>query len=215
MNAVFSWLTELITSGAILILALYLSAPLFHLIQTSRQRRYYYQRVSAGTLNPHGFEARLALGEIHAGSHRWAKAESELLMAVELNPDHASCRSLLGRVLFRRGKHREAIGQLEKALEIRPEEGYGETHLLIARCYELLGEKDRAIEWYRATIRRNSSMCEPVYRLALVLNDLGRREEYHAELQNTLKTFAPHTRRHYWLNLRFSLMAKIRLLAGG
>jgi tetratricopeptide (TPR) repeat protein len=215
MNAVFSWLAELFTSGAILILALYFSAPLFHLIQTSRQRRYYFQRISAGTLNPHGFEARLSLGEIHAGSHRWAKAETELLAAVELNPDHASCRSLLGRVLLRQRKYREAVEQLEKALEIRPEEGYGETHLLIARCYELLGEKEKAIEWYRATIRRNSSMCEPVYRLALLLKDLGRVEESRVELKNTLKTFAPHTRRHYWLNLRFSLMAKVRLMAGG
>ena len=214
MNAVFSWLAELITSGAVVILLLYFSAPLFHLIQTSRQRRYYYQRVSAGTLNPQGFEARLALGEIHALSHHWAKAENRLWEAIELNPDHASCRSLLGRVLFHQGKYREAIGQLDEALEIRPEEGYGETHLLIARCYENLDEKEKAAEWYRATIRRNSSLCEPVYRLALVLKELGRREESRAELLNTLKTFAPHTRRHYWLNLRFSVMAKIRLLVG-
>ncbi len=214
MNAVYSWLAELITSGAILILALYFSAPIFHLIQTSRQRRYYYQRISAGKLNPHGFEARLMLGEIYARSHRWAKAEAELLAAIESNPDHASCRSLLGRVLFRQKKHRQAVEQLEKALEIRPEEGYGETHLLIARCYELLGESEKAIEWYRGTIRRNSSMCEPVYRLALLLKNLGRVEESRIELHNTLKTFAPHNRRHYWINLRFSLMAKIRLLVG-
>ncbi len=214
MNAVFSWLVELFTTGAVIFLALYFLAPFLHLIQTYRQRRYYYQRISAGKLNPHGFEARLTLGEIYARSHRWTKAESELLAAIELNPDHASCRSLFGKVLFHLKKYREATEQLEKALEIRPEEGYGETHLLIARCYEQLGESEKAIEWYRATIRRNSSMCEPVYRLALLLKGLGRTEESRVEFQNTLKTFAPHTRRHYWLNLRFSLMARIRLLAG-
>lgn len=215
MNGLLSWLAEWITSGAVIILALYFLGPLLHLLQTWSQRRYYYQRISAGTLNPNGFEARQTLGEIHARSHRWAKAEADLVAAVELNPEHASCRSLLGRVFFRQGKYREAIEQFEKALEIRPEEGYGATHLLTARAYELLGEREKAIEWYRATIRRNSSICEPVYRLAVLLMEMGRDEEARAEFHNTLKTFAPHTRRHYWRNLRFSLMARVRLLMKG
>ena len=215
MHAVLSWLVELVTSGAILILALYFSAPVFHLIQGMQMRRHFYRRISAGKLNPHGFEARYALGEIHARSHRWAGAEEELRAAVELNPDHASCRSLLGRVLFRRSRFREAAVEFESALAIRPEEGYGETHLLTARAYEALGEKEKAIEWYQAAIRRNSSLCEPVYRLALVLKSLGREEDYRTQLGNTLKTFAPHSRRHYWRNLRFSLAARLRLVTGG
>jgi tetratricopeptide (TPR) repeat protein len=213
MGPIRDWFVELFTSGAVVILALYFSAPVFHLLQGWQMRSRLHQRMAAGKLNPHGFEARLALGEIYVKTRRWKRAIAELTAALEIDGGHAYGQSLLGYAHFRTREYGEAARHMERALEIRPEEGYGRTHLLIARSYDALGQKAKAIEWYRSAIRRNSSLCEPGYRLALALKETGDPKGFLTELHNTIEIFSRYDRGNYWRNLWFVLLAKARLLA--
>ena len=214
MSAIWHWLVDLFTSGAILILALYLLAPVFHLIQSSREKRRLFRRMAAGKLNPQGFETRLELGEIYVRARRWTKAIEELEKAVAIDPDHAHCRSLFGSALFHDGRYQDAVDNMEKALELRPTEGYGRTQVFLGRGYEALGNNEKAIEWYRAATLRNTSICEPGYRMALVHRKEGNLEEYKTQLHEVIKRFSVHDRTNYWRNLWFVLRAQGRLVLG-
>lgn len=205
------WLLEWITSGAILILALYLAGPALHLIRNRQLRRALHRRILAGKLNPNGFEARLALGEIHVESHRWGKAVTELAEAIRIDENHAHSRCLLGKALFHLGRAEEAARHLEVGLSIREDHGYGWTHLLLGRCYDTLGDREKAIEWYRAASRRNRSLGEPYYRLALALQATGDGEGSRAELRNAINAFSRYDKRNYWRNLWWATLARARL----
>jgi tetratricopeptide (TPR) repeat protein len=214
MSAIWQWVVDLFTSGAILILALYLSAPVFHLLQSSREKRRLFRRMAAGKLNPQGFETRLELGEIYVRARRWRKAIEELEKAVEIDADHAHCRSLFGSALFHDCRYQEAVDNMEKALEIRPTEGYGRTQVFLGRGYEALGNSEKAIEWYRAATLRNTSICEPGYRLALVFKKEGNLDDYRTQLREVVKRFSAFDRTNYWKNLWFVLRARMRLALG-
>ncbi len=208
-----NWLFQLFTSGAFLILALYFSAPVFHLIQSRRERAQLYRRLAAGKLNPHGFEMRMELGEIYARSRRWGLAEKELQDAVDIHEDHAHCQSLLGTVLYHQEKYTEAIDHLKRALELRPSEGYGKTQVLLARCFEGTGQLDEAANWYRAALDRNLSICEPAYRLGVLEKKRDRKEDAKKGFEEAIRRFSPTDRRNYWTNLRYSWMAKYQLIS--
>jgi tetratricopeptide (TPR) repeat protein len=214
MWILLNWLMELLTSGAVVILALYLAGPFLHLLQSWRLRQRLHRRMLAGKLNPSGFEARMALGEIYVSSRRWTKAIGELEAASEIDDRHAYCQSLLGKALFHAGQFEKAASHLEAALAIRADEGYGWTHLLVGRCYDALGNREKAAEWYRAAARRNSSLAEPLYRLALTLRVAGDQAGYSNELRNAIRTFSRYDRRNYWRNLKWSGLARARLLLG-
>ena len=207
------WLFQLFTSGAFLILALYFSAPLFHLIQSRRDRARLYRRLGTGKLNPHGFQVRLELGEIYARSKRWSLAEQELRDAAKIDPEHAHCQSLLGIVLFHQRKYEEAIQHFQRALELRPSEGYGRTQVLLARSFEALEQPQDAETWYRAALERNLSICEPAYRLGLLLNHQGRKQGAKEIFEETIQRFSPLDRKNYWKNLYYSWLARFRLMS--
>jgi len=206
------WLVELFTSGAFLILALYFSAPLFHWIQSRRERARLYRRLAAGKLNPHGFEMRMELGEIYVRAKRWASAERELRDAVEIHEDHAHCQSLLGIALFRQKKFPEAIDRFKRALELRPSEGYGRTQVLLGRSHEAIDQPDEARRWYLAALERNLSICEPAYRLGLLEKKRDRKQEAKEGFEEAVRRFSPTDRRNYWKNLWYSWMAKFQLV---
>ena len=207
------WFLRWFTSGAFLILALYFSAPIFHLIKSRSEKARLYRRLTAGKLNPKGFEMRMELGEIYARSKRWSRAEAELREAAEIDPEHAHCQSLLGICLFHQGKHEEAVKHFERALELRPSEGYGRTQVLLARSYEALENTERAAEWYQAALVRNLSICEPAYRLGVLNRNREKKEEAKQNFQEAVRRFSPTDRNNYWKNLRYSLMAKFQLVA--
>ncbi|HPP01891.1 MAG TPA: tetratricopeptide repeat protein [bacterium] len=55
-----------------------------------------------------------------------------------------------GLDLYGQGKHREAIAEYQKALEIDPEDG--EIYMAISMCYQMLGEWDPALEAARRAV---------------------------------------------------------------
>jgi len=214
MGSVWNWIVQVFTSGAILILALYLAAPLLHLLQGYQGRRRLRRQIFKGKLNPQGFETRVELGEVYLRAHSWKKAAAELAEAIRIHADHAHCRWLHGQALVRLGQYEEAIAELLESLRLRPSIGYGKTQILLARAYEALGRGKDAADWYRKAIERNSSICEPGYRLALLLKREGNVEGYKKELEEVVRRFSSYDRTNYWSNLFYAWRSKLRLLIG-
>jgi len=214
MNALIDWVVQFFTTGAIIIVLAYASIPLFHILQGRRLRMRLHRRLALGKLNPNGFEARMESGEIYLASRQWIRAVADLSSALEIVPDHAHCHSLLGQAQYHKGDYQEAVAHLEEALKIRPELGYGHTHVLIGRAFEALEDMEKAETWYRAALERNSSISEPAYRLAFVLRKSGDLEGYRRELGKAIERFSWLDRANRWSNLVYFLLAKLRNFTG-
>ena len=69
---------------------------------------------------PHDWRYWLALGKMHERLGDAARAEASARRAVELAPNYAQTRWLLGNVLLRRGKPGEALPEMRRAAEADP-----------------------------------------------------------------------------------------------
>jgi tetratricopeptide (TPR) repeat protein len=88
---------------------------------------------------PHERAARAAqrAGERYLAGD-FAAAESESRAALQLNPDHAEARYVLGRALFKTGRVRDALTEYERAIALAPDRAT--FHLSLA---EALVQDDR------------------------------------------------------------------------
>ena len=76
------------------------------------------------------------------GSTAVAEAEARLNEAISLRDDHVSARRLLVRLMGRQGRYLEAIAQLERLLELEPEDH--ELHYHLGKLNELAGRETQA-----------------------------------------------------------------------
>ncbi len=92
-------------------------------------------------------EAHTALGLVLALDHwDWSAGERSFRRAIELNPNYAIAHHRYGNYLQATGRAREALAEMQRALELDPlaldiNRGLGNT-------YRDIGDYDRAIEQY-------------------------------------------------------------------
>jgi choline-sulfatase len=102
-------------------------------------------------LNPHQFEARLALGRVYLGLNDSHAAEDQFEAAVLLHPESTEAQLNLAKALIRQKKFAEAVELLELVAE--PSSGNPEIFELLARAYASLGRRQDA---QRAQLRAKS-----------------------------------------------------------
>ncbi len=106
--------------------------------------------IDVGLSQPHA-----ALAVVHERNFRWAEADKEFRLAIELNPNNATARHWHALNLFFRGRSQEAIGQWRKAIEIDP------LSLIIGSAfgYGLVrtGETEEGLKMQRAVIELNDT----------------------------------------------------------
>ena len=76
----------------------------------------------------------------------WKDSVSFFSRAVQLNPENPYARRILGSALVRIGKTQQGIGQIEKALELKPD--YARAMVRLGDVYLRIGEKEKASEYY-------------------------------------------------------------------
>jgi tetratricopeptide (TPR) repeat protein len=109
-------------------------------------------------------------------------AEKEFLRAIELNPNSTIAhRSYSRAYLSSMKRHREAIDEMKKAVELDPLSP--ETHYFLAGAYDDSGEFDRAVEEFRHVIEMDPNYGQNRLQFAHLLADLGRFEESIAEFE--------------------------------
>ena len=73
-----------------------------------------------------------------------AEVLSLLSRGIELSPENAEARYLLGYLLFERGRYDEALSSLQKASRLAPRDS--QVHYLLSRCYRKLGKTQEAAQ---------------------------------------------------------------------
>lgn len=100
-------------------------------------------------VDPNSFEAYHAMGKSLAAQGKVQEAEAAFRKALELKPDYLSPRLALADLLAKQGKTAEAVALLEEVAGSRPSPS---VLLPLARYYEQLGQKEKAIATYEKVL---------------------------------------------------------------
>jgi serine/threonine-protein kinase len=127
-------------------------------------------------------ELHASLGYVHFYyDWDWPRAERRFLRAVQLNPGYATGRRWYAHFLSAMGRHPEAIGEAERALELDPLSLI--IHTTIGDVLFYARQYDRAISYYRRCIELDPAF-EPAHSdMARVLEHVGRYDEAVSEFQ--------------------------------
>jgi serine/threonine-protein kinase len=137
---------------------------------------------AALAIRPRSVEARVALGTMLEGQHRFAEAEEVYRDALEIQPNHGHCCAHLAAALNGQGRHEQALDYARKATTLAPNDGW--TWKVLFVTLTQLGKTEEA----EAQIRRAAEV-EPIYRadLAYVLLEKGDLAGAIAELRDAVK----------------------------
>lgn len=129
------------------------------------------------------------LALIHIAKRKDGAAAVELRRAAELDPNHASIRYLLGRVLYSTGAYAEARDQFLACLKIEP--GYRKASENLGLCYEALQDYPKATEAYHAAMvleenQKGPKHAEPYAFYGAMLARLGETEKALAVLRQAV-----------------------------
>lgn len=102
-------------------------------------------------LDPDNHEMALDMVEIEIATGNLDKAELTVAKVLNAQPDHRRAMQLKGTILFRQDKLDEAQAILEKALPLNPSPEV--VHYYLGQIMERKGDKDKAIEHYRESLR--------------------------------------------------------------
>ncbi len=108
-------------------------------------------------LKSDAFLPTFALGALYAGAGQLAKAEAFLKRAVGLE-ENAQALSLLGTISSERGRVKEAIEALQKAIRLDP--GDEEALWQLGLCYLDRGWTQKAAERFRAALELNPNRID-------------------------------------------------------
>ena len=127
-------------------------------------------------------ELHASLGYVHFFYEwDWPRAERRFLRTVQLNPGYATGRRWYAQFLSAMGRHGEAIGEAERALELDPLSLI--IHTTIGDVLFYARQYDRAIAYYKRCLELDPAF-EPAHAdLARALEHVGRYEDAVSEFQ--------------------------------
>lgn len=139
--------------------------------------------------NPIDASARYQLASLFLKQRRHQKALPLLEEAYKIQQQRPSPNPRLlddlARVYFRQQRIDEALPLLKTSLQLDPHGNQGETFLLLGKVFAHKGELERARECFLQTQQANTSLAEPVFRLAC----LDAAQNKHADAQKRLRDF--------------------------
>jgi TolB-like protein/class 3 adenylate cyclase/Tfp pilus assembly protein PilF len=131
----------------------------------------------AVALDPNDAGSRYMLGHLRAYQARWAESEAEYAAALKMDPNYADAWALLSDVSILRGRPKDAIDQIQKALRLNPHPP-GRYYWLLGAAQYADGQYESAV----ATLRRETTYRSGSRRtLAAALARLGRAGEARQE----------------------------------
>ena len=110
-------------------------------------------------INPTIWLVYWRLGDAYARLQKYDDAEKALKEAIGLNNSSSGAYILLGQIYLKKGDATLALGFLERALKLDPQNSY--VHLFLGRAYQSLGRADdakRQFEIYKSL--KNDQMQE-------------------------------------------------------
>lgn len=180
-------------------LSYYLGLCYTHLDKYEEALLYLEQVVSSELSFTHVYQSRMILGYIYAVTGRHRLAEFEFMGLLDDGFDSAKTHAALGYALYAQGRHDESIAELERALELDPNNGNALNSLGF-----VLAETDRdarrAVDCCRRAVRIRPKSSAYLDSLGWAYYKLGRVEEAREALRSALnaapgeKKIAAHLR---------------------
>lgn len=124
-------------------------------------------------LDPAFTDAYVVLGDVLESASELEAALPVFQTAIQKQPNLYIGHFYYGKILVRMndGRMEQAIVELRKAVELRPE--FAEGHYELGRALEHAGRTAEAIAEYEASVRRDPALAESQYRLALLYRKQG------------------------------------------
>jgi tetratricopeptide (TPR) repeat protein len=110
-----------------------------------------------------------------AAQPRYAEAEQQYRLAVQIAPDDARGFAGLGNVYVDQGRFAEAVDAYQKALTVKPD--YNGAHLPLAFSLARLNKYPEAITIYQEALKRDPNSPEVHNNLSFAYNHTGRFQE--------------------------------------
>lgn len=166
--------------------------PLFVLVSLDMRDKRFDAAVSRvraqiEAIEPSG-RHELLLGQIYEAASRLPDAEAAYRRAVEIDPGLDAAYGRIVTVLFRSGRGREGLTELDRALEANPTSSA--LRMQKGMLHYQLGEKDEAQAAYEELLRADASFWPAKNNLAVLYQQAGRIDEA-LELAEAARAAAP------------------------
>jgi tetratricopeptide (TPR) repeat protein len=123
---------------------------------------------------PDHFEATLLMGLLEKRNGNLHKARQLLEAAVGMRNDSASAHATLGSLFLDHGDREQALGHLERALELRPS---APIHFMISAIYYDGNEHRRAIDHLKQATQLDPEYGEAFYQMGLLCQEINWRRK--------------------------------------
>lgn len=124
-----------------------------------------------GTVDPRHWSLLYSRGIALERSKQWARAEADFLKALEFEPDQPLVLNYLGYSWVEQGRHLDrALGMIEKAVRLRPSDGYivdslGWAHYQLKAYARAVSYLERAVELMSADATINDHLGDAYWRV--------------------------------------------------
>lgn len=168
-------------------LSYYLGLCYTHLEKFDEALLYLEQVVASELSFTHVYQSRMILGYIYAVTGRYRLAEFEFRNILEDGFDSAKTHAALGYALYEQGQHDDAIAELERALELDPNNGNALNSLGFILA-ETGRDARRAVDYCRRAVRIRPRSAAYLDSLGWAYFKLGKVEEARESLRSALNS---------------------------
>jgi adenylate cyclase len=140
------------------------------------------------TMDPSYYGPYMLLANIQVREKRFEEALANARKCYELEPNYINSIYIMAHVLTYTGKPgaEEAIGLIKKVMRLNPDFRPQYPHSL-GRAYQVTGQTDMAIKWYKVAVEKNPKWAGPHVDLAAIYALLGREDEMRSEAAEVLR----------------------------
>lgn len=165
-------------------------------------------------LAPKSGKAHAAMAALYRYEMDDEREEAHYRKALRYEPGFSRARNNYAILLYRQGRYRDAIRQLEKATNDTSYDQRSIAFLNLGRCYVKIGEFDKAQAALERSVRLDSSQVDVFLELADLNFRMGRRDIALHYLQG-YESRGRHTPQSLWLGIRLAHLAgKQEILSG-
>ena len=204
--------TVLLSSPIVLIVLIIVLRGLYREWAVARESRERLRRsLESATLNPADSSAHVNLGLIYQEQGDLDRAAEHFGRALEIDAGDLDAHYQLGRIARERAQLGAAIAHFDAVVQVDDAHSNSEIWREIGATYHAATQFDDARMAFERFVARRPSDAEGLYKLALTLEALGRRDEARERMQDVIEAVRTAPIYKYRLERRWLIEAETYL----